>query len=61
MSAKDIDKILALLKDEYPKAKIALHFKTPLEILVSTILSAQCTDVRVNIVTVSLFKKYKKQ
>lgn len=57
--AKAIDEILKLLKKEYPKAKIALHFRNPLEILVSTILSAQCTDKRVNIVTETLFKKYK--
>ena len=51
--------ILRILKKEYPEAKIALEYKTPLELLVSTILSAQCTDKRVNIVTKSLFKKYK--
>ena len=42
-----------------PDAECALHFKTPLELLVATILSAQCTDVRVNIVTAELFKKYR--
>lgn len=56
----NIDKILTLLKEEYPKAKTALNFTSPLEILVSTILSAQCTDTRVNLVTKELFKKYKK-
>lgn len=60
MSAKNIDKILPLLKREYPKAKIALNFSNPLEILVATVLSAQCTDERVNMVTKSLFKKYRK-
>lgn len=60
MSTKDMDKILSLLKKEYPKAKIALNFNNPLEILVATVLSAQCTDKRVNIVTKSLFKKYRK-
>jgi len=55
-----MDKILSLLKKEYPKAKIALNFNNPLEILVATVLSAQCTDARVNIVTKSLFKKYRK-
>jgi len=54
-----IDKILGLLKKEYPKVKIALTFSDPLSLLVSTILSAQCTDKRVNIVTRDLFKKYK--
>jgi endonuclease-3 len=42
----------------YPDAHCALEFKTPLQLLVATILSAQCTDVRVNIVTKELFKKY---
>jgi len=51
--------IIDLLKKEYPGAKTALNFKTPLDILVATILSAQCTDKRVNMVTESLFKKYK--
>ena len=60
MSDKKINKLLALLKEEYPRARIALHYANPLEILVSTILSAQCTDRRVNIVTGPLFKKYKK-
>lgn len=60
MSAKNIDKILPLLKKEYPQAKIALNFSNPLEILVATVLSAQCTDERVNMVTKSLFKKYRK-
>lgn len=55
---KNINTILKLLKKEYPKAKIALKFKNPLELLISTILSAQCTDARVNLVTKSLFKKY---
>ena len=52
-------KIIELLEKEYPKAKTALHYSSPLEILVATILSAQCTDKRVNIVTQSLFKKYR--
>lgn len=56
----NINKFLILLKKEHPQAKIALNFTKPLEILVSTILSAQCTDVRVNLVTKSLFKKYRK-
>ena len=60
MSAKNIDKILPLLKKEYPQAKIALNFSNSLEILVATVLSAQCTDERVNMVTKSLFKKYRK-
>jgi len=52
--------ILRELKKEYPVAKIALEFETPFQLLISTILSAQCTDERVNIVAKSLFKKYKK-
>lgn len=53
-------KIIALLKKEYPTARCSLNFKNPLELMVATILSAQCTDVRVNIVTKTLFKKYRK-
>ena len=49
---------LRILDKEYPTPKSALEFKNPLELLIATILSAQCTDVRVNIVTKSLFKKY---
>jgi endonuclease-3 len=52
-------KVIELLEKEYPKAKTALHYSSPLEILVATILSAQCTDKRVNLVTPLLFKKYK--
>ena len=47
------------MKKHYPKAKCALNHKNPLELLIATILSAQCTDERVNIVTGSLFEKYK--
>lgn len=53
-------KILGILEKEYPDAKCSLNFKNPLELLVATILSAQCTDERVNIVSKDLFKKYKK-
>ena len=58
-AAERIQKIMPKLKKAYPDAKIALNFKNPLELLIATILSAQCTDVRVNIVTKDLFKKYK--
>ncbi|MBI3636713.1 MAG: endonuclease III [Candidatus Rokubacteria bacterium] len=51
-------KILAALAPAYPDARIALHFTTPLELVVATILSAQCTDERVNTVTPALFRKY---
>jgi endonuclease III len=53
-------KILPILKRTYPNAKCSLDFKNPLQLIVATILSAQCTDERVNIVTKSLFKKYRK-
>src|SRR5206468_12896417 len=51
-------KIIRLLERAYPDARIALTFSDPLELLVATILSAQCTDERVNQVTPALFKKY---
>jgi endonuclease-3 len=51
-------KILAKLGAAYPDAAIALHFATPFQLLVATILSAQCTDERVNLVTPALFGKY---
>lgn len=53
-----IKKALPLLKKAYPDAKTQLDFVNPLELLIATILSAQCTDARVNIVTKDLFKKY---
>jgi len=56
---KRINKIFELLRKEYPDTKPALDFTNPLELLVATILSAQCTDARVNIVTKELFKNYK--
>ena len=51
-------KILAALKKTHPDAKCALSHRNPLQLLVATILSAQCTDVRVNQVTPALFKRY---
>lgn len=56
---KRVAKILPILKRLYPDARCSLDHSSPLELLVATILSAQCTDVRVNIVTRELFKKYK--
>ena len=56
---KDIPTILDILAQTYPKAKCSLDFKNPLELLVATVLSAQCTDERVNQVTKSLFNKYR--
>ncbi len=55
----NIKEVIKILKKEYPEAKIALRFKNTWQLLVATILSAQCTDVRVNQVTPSLFKKYR--
>jgi endonuclease III len=52
--------IIRRLKEAYTDAKVALNFSNPLEMLVATILSAQCTDERVNQVTESLFAKYRK-
>jgi endonuclease-3 len=52
--------ILKRLKKAYPKVESALEYQSPFELLISTILSAQCTDQRINIVTETLFKKYKK-
>jgi endonuclease-3 len=52
-------KILARLKREYPDATCALHHQNALELVVATILSAQCTDARVNMVTPHLFAKYR--
>jgi endonuclease III len=58
---KDFAKqIFDILKKEYPKVKPALIYSNPFELLIATILSAQCTDERVNLVTKELFKKYKK-
>jgi endonuclease III len=53
-------KIAKRLKAEYPDARCSLNFSTPLELLIATILSAQCTDERVNIVTADLFRKYRR-
>jgi len=55
---KRIGAIIKILRQNYPVACTALNFETPLQILVATILSAQCTDERVNKITPALFKKY---
>ena len=52
-----VEAILPILKRTYPEAKCSLDHRNPLELIVATILSAQSTDERVNIVTKSLFKK----
>ncbi len=51
--------IIKRLRKAYPDAHCALNYTTPFELLIATILSAQCTDVRVNIVTADLFRKYR--
>ena len=56
---KRAGKIIRLLKKEYPDARCSLNHTSPLELLVATILSAQCTDERVNLVTAELFRKYR--
>src|SRR5687768_18141485 len=52
--------VIRRLKRAYPDAKCSLNHSNPFELLIATILSAQCTDERVNIVTADLFRKYKK-
>jgi endonuclease-3 len=59
LAARRIQKIFPKLKKTYPGAKTALNHSNPMQLLIATILSAQCTDARVNIVTRELFKKYK--
>ncbi len=54
-----VEAVLPILKRTYPDAKCSLNFRTPLELIVATVLSAQCTDDRVNIVTKDLFRKYR--
>jgi len=59
MRAQRCSQIVAILTQTYPEARCRLEFSTPLELLVATILSAQCTDERVNQVTRTLFQKYR--
>jgi len=56
---KDAGKITRRLLERYPEPKLALRFSNPLELLIAVILSAQCTDARVNEVTKALFQKYR--
>lgn len=58
LGQKNFDKILDLLQKNYPHAQCTLDFQNPLQLLIATILSAQCTDERVNKVTPALFQKY---
>ena len=55
---KEAIKIIEILKETYPNAKCSLDFTTPFEMMVSVMLSAQCTDARVNLTTPELFKDY---
>jgi endonuclease III len=55
-----VEKVLDFLQKEYPDARVTLDFKDPLQLLIATILAAQCTDERVNLVTKDLFRKYPK-
>jgi len=54
-----LQRIISELQRAYPDAKCELNFSNPLELLIATILSAQCTDKRVNVVTAELFRKYR--
>src|SRR4030065_1627086 len=56
---KRVKEIIKILSKEKPHSRMALKFSNPLELLIATILSAQCTDVKGNQVTVDLFKKYR--
>ena len=58
-AGKRIVDIIKILRNTYPRSRTALHHDSPFQILISTILSAQCTDKRVNKITPALFKKYK--
>lgn len=58
MEPTQVQKILDALMELYPEARAELHFTNPFETLIATILSAQCTDKRVNMVTETLFKLY---
>jgi endonuclease-3 len=59
VSKQKVTQILRLLRKKYPSPKTALKFNNPFELLVSTILSAQSTDVQVNKITTELFRKYR--
>jgi len=56
---KRVEEILSLLEKAYPRSRTALQFRNPLQILIATILSAQCTDAKVNEITPALFEKYR--
>lgn len=58
MKKENIENVISVLEHTYKDAKCGLNFKNPYELLIATMLSAQCTDERVNVVTEELFKKY---
>ena len=58
MTKNEAIEVVEILKKTYPNAKCSLNFETPFEMLVAVMLSAQCTDARVNLTTPTLFKKY---
>ena len=58
MKKNDVIDVIEILKNTYPDAKCSLDFKTPFELMIAVMLSAQCTDERVNKTTPSLFEKY---
>ena len=58
MTKSDAIKVIEILKSTYPNAKCSLDFETPFEMLIAVMLSAQCTDARVNLTTPALFAKY---
>ena len=59
MNKRDINTLIAVLRQTYPEAKCSLNFSSPFELVVAVCLSAQCTDERVNLTTPKLFQKYK--
>jgi len=59
LTKKEISRVLNILKELYPDAETELKYDNPFQLLISTILAAQCTDKRVNMVTKELYKKYK--
>ena len=59
MNKKQNNELIKILKETYPEAKCSLNFKTPFELVVAVMLSAQCTDERVNLTTPALFKRCK--
>ena len=59
MTKNETSKLIKILKNTYPNAKCSLDFSTPFELVIAVMLSAQCTDERVNLTTTTLFKDAK--